>query len=83
MAPLPNVDFPAIVVSASSPGASPETMASSVATPLERPLGRIAGISEMTSCSSLGSYHRAFLCLTWRRTSTAPPATFRRRSTAR
>ncbi|WP_121340663.1 multidrug efflux RND transporter permease subunit MuxC, partial [Pseudomonas aeruginosa] len=55
VAPLPNVDFPAIVVSASLPGASPETMASSVATPLERSLGRIAGISEMTSSSSLGS----------------------------
>ena len=55
VAPLPNVDFPAIVVSASRPGASPETMASSVATPLERSLGRIAGISEMTSSSSLGS----------------------------
>lgn len=44
-----------IVVSASLPGASPETMASSVATPLERALGRIAGVSEMTSSSSLGS----------------------------
>ena len=53
--PLPQVDFPVIMVSASLPGASPETMASSVATPLERSLGRIAGVSEMTSSSSLGS----------------------------
>nr|WP_233356508.1 multidrug efflux RND transporter permease subunit MdtC [Brenneria sp. L3-3C-1] len=55
VSPLPQVDFPAIVVSASLSGASPETMASSVATPLERALGRIAGVSEMTSMSSLGS----------------------------
>ena len=55
VAPLPQVDFPVILVSASLPGASPETMASSVATPLERALGRIAGVSEMTSTSSLGS----------------------------
>ncbi|QCT22064.1 multidrug efflux RND transporter permease subunit MdtC [Jejubacter calystegiae] len=55
VAPLPQVDFPVIMVSASLPGASPETMASSVATPLERSLGRIAGINEMTSSSSLGS----------------------------
>lgn len=55
VAPLPQVDFPVIMVSASLPGASPETMASSVATPLERSLGRIAGVSEMTSSSSLGS----------------------------
>ncbi len=44
VAPLPQVDFPVIMVSASLPGASPETMASSVATPLERSLGRIAGV---------------------------------------
>ncbi|MCB5184917.1 multidrug efflux RND transporter permease subunit [Methylobacillus gramineus] len=55
VAPLPQVDFPTIVVSASLAGASPETMASSVATPLERSLGRISGISEMTSSSSQGS----------------------------
>ncbi|NMG36596.1 multidrug efflux RND transporter permease subunit [Azoarcus sp. TTM-91] len=55
VAPLPQVDFPTIVVSASLPGASPETMASSVATPLERALGRIAGITEMSSSSSQGS----------------------------
>jgi len=55
VAPLPQLDFPVIMVSASLPGASPETMASSVATPLERSLGRIAGVSEMTSTNSLGS----------------------------
>lgn len=55
VAPLPQVDFPVIMVGASLPGASPETMASSVATPLERSLGRIAGVNEMTSSSSLGS----------------------------
>src|SRR5450432_4061795 len=55
VAPLPQVDFPTISVSASLPGASPETMAATVATPLERSLGRIAGVTEMTSNSSLGS----------------------------
>jgi multidrug efflux pump len=55
VSPLPQVDFPTISVQASLPGASPETMASTVATPLERALGRIAGITEMTSSSSLGS----------------------------
>ena len=55
VAPLPQVDFPTINVSASLPGASPDTMASTVATPLERTLGRIAGITEMTSTSTLGS----------------------------
>ena len=55
VAPLPQVDFPTIQVSAGLPGASPETMASSVATPLERQFGRIAGVTEMTSTSSLGS----------------------------
>ena len=55
VAPLPQLDFPVIMVSASLPGASPETMAASVATPLERSLGRIAGVSEMTSTNSLGS----------------------------
>ncbi len=55
VSPLPQVDFPAISVSASLPGASPDTMASSVATPLERRLGVIAGINEMTSQSSSGS----------------------------
>ncbi len=55
VSPLPQVDFPTISVTAQLPGASPETMASSVATPLERSLGRIAGITEITSTSSLGS----------------------------
>ena len=55
VAPLPQVDFPTISVQASLPGASPETMASSVATPLERQLGRIAGVTEMTSSSSRNS----------------------------
>ncbi|HEC8346504.1 TPA: multidrug efflux RND transporter permease subunit MdtC [Providencia rettgeri] len=54
VSPLPQVDYPVINVTASFPGASPETMASSVATPLERSLGSIAGISEMTSSSALG-----------------------------
>ncbi|OIQ87195.1 multidrug resistance protein MdtC [mine drainage metagenome] len=54
VAPLPQVDFPTISVEASLPGASPETMAATVATPLERSLGIIAGVSEITSTSSLG-----------------------------
>ncbi|TMJ53625.1 MAG: acriflavine resistance protein B [Alphaproteobacteria bacterium] len=55
VAPLPQVDFPTIQVSASLPGGSPETMASSVAQPLERQLAQIPGIAQMTSTSSLGS----------------------------
>ncbi len=55
VSPLPQVDFPTISVNAGLPGASPETMASSVATPLERQFGRIASVTEMTSSSSLGS----------------------------
>jgi multidrug efflux pump len=55
VASLPNVDMPVIGVSAGMPGASPETMASAVATPLERQFGRIAGVNQMTSASSLGS----------------------------
>jgi multidrug efflux pump len=55
VSPLPQVDFPTIQISATLPGASPQTMASSVATPLERFLGRIAGVNEMTSSSNLGS----------------------------
>ena len=55
VAPLPQVDFPTISVSAGLPGASPEVMAATVATPLERSLGRIAGVTEITSSSSLGS----------------------------
>ena len=55
IAPLPQVDIPTISVSASLPGASPDTMAATVATPLERVLGSIAGVNEITSRSSLGS----------------------------
>jgi multidrug efflux pump len=55
VAPLPQVDFPTISVGASLPGASPATMASAVATPLERQFGRIAGVTQMTSSSGLGS----------------------------
>ena len=55
IAPLPQVDFPTISVSASLPGASPDTMAATVSTPLERALGSIAGVNEITSRSSLGS----------------------------
>ncbi|MEP7126420.1 MAG: multidrug efflux RND transporter permease subunit [Byssovorax sp.] len=55
VSPLPRVDFPTISVSAGLPGASPETMASAVATPLERRFGRIAGVTEITSVSSVGS----------------------------
>jgi multidrug efflux pump len=55
VSPLPNIDLPVIQVNANIPGASPETMASSVATPLERYLGTIAGVNEMTSTSSVGA----------------------------
>ena len=55
VASLPNVDFPVIGIGAGLPGASPETMASSVATPLERQFGRIAGVNQMTSTSTLGA----------------------------
>src|ERR1700688_2508276 len=55
VAALPQIDFPTISISAQLPGASPEIMASSVATPLERQLGHIAGITEMTSASYLGT----------------------------
>ena len=55
VSPIPQVDFPTIFVSASLPGGSPEVMAASVATPLEKQFTRIAGVTEMTSNSSLGS----------------------------
>src|ERR1700729_2600614 len=55
VAPLPSVDMPTIVVSAQLPGASPQTVATSVTTPLERHLGTIAGVNEMTSQSAVGS----------------------------
>src|SRR6202142_4372502 len=54
-APLPEIDYPTINVQANLPGASPEIMASSVATPLERQFGRIAGVTEMSSSSYLGT----------------------------
>src|SRR5579871_3629285 len=55
VSPMPNIDIPTIAVSANMPGASPETMASSVATPLERHLGTIAGVTEMTSRSNVNN----------------------------
>src|SRR5215813_13562787 len=55
VAPLPQVDFPTILVQAQMPGASPDTMSTSVAAPLERHLGRIAAVTEMTSASTLGA----------------------------
>ncbi len=58
VAALPQVEFPTINVSASLPGASPETMASSVAAPLERQFTRIAGVTEMTSTSTTGGTNR-------------------------
>ena len=58
VSPLPQVDFPVISVQANLPGASPDTMATSVAAPLERHLGQIADVNEMTSQSTLGSNSR-------------------------
>src|ERR1044072_10034952 len=55
IAPLPQVDFPTISVSAQLPGASPDTMAAAVAAPLDRQFGQIAGVTQMTSTSTLGS----------------------------
>src|SRR5437764_6253194 len=55
VAPLPQVDFPTISVGVGLPGSSPETMASAVATPLERQFGRIAGLTQLTSSSALGT----------------------------
>src|SRR6266849_1895704 len=55
VSPLPQIDFPTISVFAQMPGASPETMSETVATPLERHLGVIADVTEMTSSSTLGS----------------------------
>ena len=59
VAPLPNVDYPAVSVTASLAGASPATMASSIATPLERRLAVISGVNEITSSSSTGSTRSA------------------------
>src|SRR5579883_1707474 len=55
VSPMPNIDIPTIVVSATMPGASPETMSTSVATPLERHLGAIADVTEMTSRSNVNN----------------------------
>jgi len=82
VSPLPQVDFPTIRVQARLPGASPETMASSVATPLERQFGRIAGITEMTSSSSIGSTS-IVLQFDLNRNIDAARVTFRPRSTRR
>jgi multidrug efflux pump len=68
VSPLPQIDFPTINVQAQLPGGSPEIMASSVATPLERQFGRIANITEMTSSSYLGTS-------TGRRGTSRPPST--------
>ena len=83
VSPLPQVDFPTISVSARLPGASPDTMATSVATPLERRLGTIAGVNEMTSSSSTGSTRVTPAVRLSNATSTAPRARCRRRSTRR
>ena len=80
---LPNVDFPTIQVSASVPGASPETMASAVATPLERQFTTIAGIDSMTSTSALGFTQITIQFDARRATSTPPRRTCRRRSPRR
>jgi multidrug efflux pump subunit AcrB len=82
VAALPQVEFPTIQVSATLPGASPETMATSVAAPLERQLARIAGLTEMTSTSYLGS---TSIVLQFDLTgiSTAPPAMSKGRSMRR
>src|SRR2546429_1601620 len=74
VAPLPQVDFPTISVGVGLPGASPETMASAVATPLERQFGRIAGITQMTSSSGLGSTPFPVLFIQHRNISVAPRA---------
>ena len=83
VASLPSVEFATINVTASRPGADPETMAATVAAPLERRLGEIAGVNEMTSVSSLGStaHHRPVRLSA--AASTARRATCRRPSTPR
>ena len=80
---LPNVDFPTIQVTAALPGASPETMASAVATPLERQFTTIAGIDSMTSTSALGHHADHHPVHPRRATSTPPPRTCRRPSPRR
>ena len=81
VAPLPQVDFPTIQVSANLPGASPETMASSVAQPLERQFAQIPGVAQMTSTSSSGHRPRSRFSSTSIATSMARPTTCRPRST--
>jgi multidrug efflux pump len=78
VAPLPQVAYPTIVVNAGLPGASPETMASAVATPLERQFGRIAGVTEMTSSSGIGSTSCRQACRAIRRIGKSIPPTLRR-----
>nr|WP_274610370.1 efflux RND transporter permease subunit [Pseudomonas sp. TH31] len=82
VAPLPEVDFPTISVRASLPGADPTTVASSVATPLERQFGQIAGVTEMTSSSSLGAT-RITLQFDLNRDIDGAAGMFKRRSTRR
>ncbi len=79
VSPLPQVDFPTISVQATVPGASPEDIATTVASPLERHLGQIADVTEMTSHFAVGSAHHAAV-RTATATSTAPRATSRPRS---
>ena len=82
VASLPAVELPTIAVSANRPGASPNTMAATVAAPLERRLAEISGVNELTSVSSLGNT-RITVQFDLSRTSTAPPATCRPPSTPR
>ena len=82
VAPLPQVDFPTISVQAQLPGASPETVATSVAGPLERHLGQIANVTEMTSQSGVGQT-RITLQFGLDRDIDGAARTFRRRSTQR
>ncbi len=81
VSPLPRVDFPTISVNAALPGASPETMAAAVATPLERRFGRIAGITEITSTSAIGSVQITMQFDLDRDADSAARATCRPRST--
>ena len=80
VASLPSVDIPTIVVFAARPGADPETMANSIAAPLERRLGEISGVTEITSTSSIGNTSSS-CSSTSAATSTAPHTMCRRRST--
>jgi len=82
VAPLPQVDFPTIQVSASLPGASPETMASSVAQPIESQLSQVPGVAQLTSISTAGST-AITIQFDLDRTSMVPPTTCRPRSMPR